>query len=106
MKCRYMGSGDNPPQETTFRGVHFKRGQWVYVNDPETAGKIQGSACFEVAEGHEIAEAEFTEVDDNPADSDKYRAESPELEHESKPKADNGHKKHGKHKELNDGDKG
>lgn len=104
MKCRYMGSGDSPPQETTFRGVHFKRGQWVYVNDPETAQKIQGSACFEVAEGHEIAEAEFTEVE-NPvtADSDKYRAESPDVEHESRPKPD---KKHGKHKELSDGDKG
>ena len=48
MKYKYVGSGDDPPETTTFYGHRFRLGgPGVEVTDETALAKLKNHPCFE-----------------------------------------------------------
>ena len=51
MRFRFIGNGDNDPEELTLFGVTFPKGKPVPVEDPAAIEKLKGNSHFEAVKG-------------------------------------------------------
>ena len=51
MRFRFIGNGDNDPEELTLLGVSFAKGKAVNVDDEALIAKLKGNSHFEAVRG-------------------------------------------------------